>query len=201
MGSVDSSQVAALRDLLATTGWVDRTRSFARTMRRTTTTPSGLLLVGTPDEEPWHLTAHLSDEARFSGIPELDPVLVRWAVPDGAPPHLAVTLERLEAARRGETLLVVAEQAAPEGLLQRAWDARRSGATVLSLDGGDPELEGVAHESLSVVEADLVVPEVSFDTVQHLVSAAAGETATHHKRGFRDRLGALLDAVSGPSTR
>lgn len=198
---MDAGQVAALRELLSTTGWVDRTRSFARTMRRSTTTPSGLLLVGTPEEEPWHMTAHLADEARFAGIPELQPTLVRWSVPEGAPPHLSVTVQRLEAMSRGETVLVVAEEIAPEGLLQRAWDARKSGATVLSLDGGDPELEGVAHESLSVVEADLVVPQVSFDSVQHLVSAAAGETVTTGRRSFRDRLGALLDVVSGPSTR
>ena len=50
----------------------------------------------------------------------------------------------------GETVLVVAETQAPEGLLQRAWDARRTGATVLALDTGDQELESVAHESLIV---------------------------------------------------
>lgn len=198
---MDAGQVAALRELLSTSGWIERTRGFARTMRRATTTPNGLLLVGTPDEEPWHLTAHLADEARFAGIPELEPTLVRWTVPEGAPAHLAVALDRLEHTGRGETVLVVAEDAAPADLLQRAWDARRSGATLLSLDGGDPELEGISHESLSVVEADLVVPQVSFDSVQHLVSAAAGETATATKRSFRDRLGALLDAVSGPNVR
>ena len=74
-------------------------------------------------------------------------------------------------------MLVVAEQEAPDGLLERAWDARRHGATVLSLDGGDEQLAGVAHESLSVAQADLVVPELSFDSVQHLVSVATGEVA------------------------
>ncbi len=137
MGPMDAEQVAALRELLSTTVWVDRTRSFAQTMRRSTTTQHGLLLVGTPTEEPWHLTAHLTDEARLSGIPELEPTLVRWSVPEGAPPHLSVTMQRLEAARRGETVLVVAEEEAPEGLLERAWDARKSGATILALDGGD----------------------------------------------------------------
>ncbi len=205
-GAMDPQQVAALRELLSTTSWLNRTRSFAQTIRRSTTTPSGLLLVGTPDEEPWHLTAHLSDEARLSGIPELAPTLVRWQVPDGAPAHLSVTLQRLEAATRGETLLVVAEESAPEALLERAWDARKLGATVLSLDGGDTELQGVAHESLTVVTNDLAVPGVSFDTVQHLVSAAAGETGPDGspaggRRGFRDRLGHLLDVVSGPSGR
>ena len=93
--------------------------------------------------------------------------------------------------------MVVAEDAAPEALLQRAWDARKSGATILSLDGGDEELHGVAHEALSVVANDLVT--VSFDTVQHLVSAAAGEAPTAAgRRGFRDRLGRMLDTMGGP---
>jgi hypothetical protein len=202
---MDAQQVAALRELLSTTTWVERTRSFAKTMRRTTRTPGGLLLVGTPTEEPWHLTAHLSDEARLAGIPELAPTLLRWAVPEGAPAHLSVSLQRLEAARRGETLLVVAEEAASASLLERAWDARKLGATVLALDGGDEELQGVAHESLTVGADDLTVPDVSFDTVQHLVSAAAGEVgpagSAPGRRGFRNRLGHLLDVVSGPSAR
>lgn len=171
-------------------------------MRTSTTEPDGLLLVGTPDDEPWHLTAHLSDEARLAQLPQLNPTLVRWQTEPGAPAHLSVTLQRLEIATRGETVLVVAEHAAPEALLQRAWDARKAGATILSLDSGDEELQGVAHEALSVVQNDLVT--VSFDSVQHLVSAAAGEAGAggqlHGRRGFRDRLGRILDTMSGPRT-
>ena len=100
---MDAARVAALRELLASTGWVERTHTFARTMRRSTRTPGGLLLVGTPDEEPWHLAAHLDDESRWTGVVEIRPTLVRWSVPEGAPPHLAVTLSgssRRPAARR-----------------------------------------------------------------------------------------------------
>jgi hypothetical protein len=196
---MDTTRVALLRELLGSTGWVDRTRSFARVLRTSTTTPGGLLLVGTPDEEPWHLAAHLDDESRYSGIAELSPTLVRWQAPVDAPPHLAFTLERLEAARRGETVFVVAEDAAPERLLERVSDARKKGATVLSLDGGDAELESLAHESLTVVQTDLVIPELSFDTIQHLVSVAAGETGRTGRKGFRDRLARALDVVSGPA--
>ena len=196
---MDAARVAALRELLGSTGWVDRTRSFATVMRRSTTTPGGLLLVGTPDAEPWHLAAHLDDESRFSGIAELSPTLVRWNAPPDAPPHLSVTLERLEAARRGETVFVVAEEAAPERLLDRVSDARKHGATVLSLDGGDKELEGLAHESLTVVQNDLLLPELSFDTVQHLVSVAAGEGERSGRKGFRDRLARAIEVVSGPA--
>ena len=95
---VDSERVHALRDLLGSSGWVERTRAFASTLRRSSSTPGGLLLVGTPTDEPWHLAAHLDDESRLSGVPELSPTLVRWAPPPQAPPHLSVTLARLEAA-------------------------------------------------------------------------------------------------------
>jgi hypothetical protein len=116
-----------------------------------------------------------------------------------------VTLERLEAARRGETVFVVSEESAPEMLLERAWDARKLGATVLSLDAGDDELHGVAHESLVVPSASssvLEVPElevVSFDSVQHLVSVAAGEAAqSPSTTSVRERMAKLLEHIAGP---
>ncbi len=99
--------MTTLRALLAPTGWLERTRAFAQGLRKATRSQGGLLLVGTPEEEPWHLTAHLDEESRLSGIPELMPTLVRWRVPKGAPSHLRVGIERLEAAQRGETLFVV----------------------------------------------------------------------------------------------
>jgi hypothetical protein len=206
MGCMDADQVAALRTLLEDTEWVDRTRDFARTLRTSTPEPGGLLLVGTPEQEPWHLAAHLDDEARWSDIPQISPVLVRWQVPAGAPAHLAVSLDRLEAARRGETVFVVAPDAAPEALLERVSDARRIGATVLAIDGGDPELEGLAHDAIVVPNTGLILPdrsgaEISIDTVQHLVSAAAGEPADLRANGFRDRLRRFLDSVSGTPAR
>ena len=147
---MDADQVATLRALLAPTAWLDRTRAFARGLRQATRAPGGLLLVGTPAEEPWHLTAHLDEESRLSGIPEMMPTLVRWQVPDGAPPHLRVGLERLGAARRGETVFVVTPSTAPVPLLERVSDARKVGATIFALDQGDPELEGLAHEAMSI---------------------------------------------------
>ena len=187
--------MAALRALLAPTGWPERARTFARALRVSTARRGGLLLVGTPAGEPWHLAAHLDDEARLSGVPELTPTLVRWQVPAGAPPHLRAGLERLEAARRGETLFVVTPETAPVPLLERVDDARRVGATILALNQGDPELDGLAHETLTVAP-DAAAP-VSFTVAQHLVSAAAGERATP-RRGVRRRLAHLLEVVSGP---
>ncbi|GAB3668174.1 hypothetical protein GCM10027589_34470 [Actinocorallia lasiicapitis] len=188
---MDSGQVAILRELLSSTDWLTDTRRFARTLRRSAR--EDLLLFGTPDEEPWHLAAHLDEEARF--VPQLRPTLVRWDPPPGAPAHLSIALGRLAGARRGEALLVVADGLAPEPLLDRVDDARRSGAVILALEGGDKDLSGLAHEALTVKPGGIV----SFEQAQHLVSAAAGEPA-EAKPGLRDRLARLLDTITGPQT-
>ncbi|WP_436757126.1 hypothetical protein [Streptosporangium sp. V21-05] len=188
---MDAGSVTLLREILASTGWVERTRELGLALRATRS-PGGLLLVGTPQEEPWHLTAHLGDEARLSGMPQLTPTLVRWAPAPEAPAHLRVGLERIERARRGETLFVVAEERAPEALLERVSDARRTGTTILALDGGDPDLKGLAHDALTVPER----APFSFDGAQHLVSMAAGEAG--RRPGLRDRLAGLLERISGP---
>lgn len=220
---MDAERTRVLRELLAGSDWARRTRDFATVLRGSGHAAGGLLLVGTPTAEPWHLTAHLADESRLAGIPELAPTLVRHVVPPDAPAHLAVNLARLEAARRGETVFVVAPDASGEGLLERVHDARRSGATVLALDAGDRELRSLAHEALTVGPAHpaagsaswrpeagvlrpdgLVVPHdaaLAFEAAQHLVSLAAGETPAGAAggRGFRDRLARIIDAVSGPA--
>ncbi|MEU8360715.1 hypothetical protein AB0C27_32360 [Nonomuraea sp. NPDC048882] len=188
---MDSGSVALLRELLSETGWLDRARELGVALRATRS-PGGLLVVGTPDEEPWHVTAHLADEARLSGLPQLAPTLVRWSPPVDAPPHLRVGLDRLEQATRGETLFVLSERQAPVPLLERVDDARRVGATVLAIEGGDPELTGLAHDAITVPRDG----PVTFDGAQHLVSAAAGEL--ERRPGLRARLASLLDKVSGP---
>src|SRR5262249_33145528 len=194
--AVDADQVTALRILLGPSGWLEQTRSFARALRGRRPRAAGeLLLVGTPDEEPWHLAAHLDQESLLSGIPGLAPTLVRWSPPPGAPAHLSVGLDRLEAARRGEALFVVSSVAAPAPLLERVHDARRIGATILALDAGDPELDEMAHEDPAV--APRLAP-VSLAAARHRGSAAAGEPLPG-RTGLRGRLARLLDAVSGPS--
>ncbi len=55
----------------------------------------------------------------------------------------------------------------------------------------------MAHESLAVPEG----LELDLDTVQHLVSAAAGENSVPvgaGRRGFRDRLARLADVLTAP---
>ncbi|MER7791348.1 hypothetical protein [Streptomyces sp. NPDC097640] len=196
---MDAVRVALLRDVLAGTEWLRATRRFAGSLRASVGPHGGgLLLVGSEEYEPWHLAAHLDDEAAWSGLPELSPTLVRHRVPDGAvPAHLAVGLGRLERARRGETLLVVAPDDPGAGLLERVDDARRSGATVLALDGGHAELHALAHDALAApADAGL-----DLDTLQHLVSAAAGENglpAPPGRNRFRDRLARLADRLTAP---
>ncbi|WLQ43417.1 hypothetical protein P8A22_27965 [Streptomyces laculatispora] len=195
---MDAVRVALLREVLAGTEWPAAARRFAGTLRSSVVPHGGgLLLVGTEVYEPWHLAAHLVDESTWSGLPELTPTLVRHRVEPGDPAHLAVGLGRIEAAGRGETLLVVVPESPGEGLLERVHDARRAGATVLSLDNGDPEVRGLAHEALSVAGGD----DVDLDTVQHLVSAAAGENSApvrRDRRRLRDRLSRLADQLTAP---
>ncbi|MGV9253739.1 hypothetical protein [Streptomyces sp. NPDC003697] len=195
---MDAVRVALLREVLAGTEWLGATRRFAGALRGSVVSHGGgLLLVGTPHYEPWHLAAHLVDEAAWSGTPELAPTLVRHAARPSDPAHLAVGLGRLQAARQGETLLVVAPDTAGEALLERVHDARRAGATVLALGSGEADLTALAHESLAVPDGS----ELDLDTVQHLVSAAAGENAVPSPRGrrrLRDRLSRLADSLTAP---
>ncbi|MCC3767562.1 hypothetical protein [Streptomyces sp. UNOC14_S4] len=204
---MDAVRVALLREVLAGTEWLQSTRRFAGTLRSSVTRHhGGLLLVGTAEYEPWHLAAHLDDEAAWSGLPELSPTLVRHRVPPGVPAHLSVGLGRLEATRRGETLLVITPQAPGEGLLERVHDVRRGGATVLALDGTSDgegsELCALAHDRLAVPPTvpSSTSTELDLDTVQHLVSAAAGENSPPVPRGrrFRDRLARLADQLTAP---
>ncbi len=218
MESMNADQVAMLRALLAPTGWLDRTSSFARDLRRSARTPEGLLVFGPEADEPWHMTAHLDDESRLAGLPELAPTLVRWKPEQGAPAHLSVGLDRLRAATRSETLLVVSGQLAPAELLERVNDVRRAGATIFALDQDDPELERLAHESLPVRPG---AAPMSFEAAQHLVTSAVADDGdcvglrraaqmtagqpgkpvmtppAGGTRSLRTRLARLLDTVSG----
>ncbi|MFJ6214866.1 hypothetical protein ACIQGZ_16260 [Streptomyces sp. NPDC092296] len=213
---MDAIRVSALREVLTGTGWLESTREFAWALRSAAARgpagpgpAGGLLLVGTEGEEPWHMAAHLDDEAAWSGLPQLSPTLVRWRVPPGAPAHLAVDLRRLERAGRGETVLVVAPGPAGAPLLERVQDARRTGATVLALESGDAELRGLAHQALTVPAAweppggaagdPAALTPAPFEVVQHLVSAAAGEELPRRRRrGALERMALLAERLTAP---
>ncbi len=104
---MNTAQVDALRALLASTGWLDRTRRFAVALRRRSRTPQGLLVVGTPADEPWHMTAHIADESELAGVPGADADARQVGAAARGAAASAVGLERLERAGRSETLLVV----------------------------------------------------------------------------------------------
>lgn len=155
---MEQDRVWALRDALRHTDWWARASTLGEAVRRTPG-PGHLLLVGTPTVEPWHLAAHLDDEARLSGLDQLAPQLVRWNPPPQAPRHLAIGLSRLESVGRGETVFVVSPDVAPDPLLERVDDARRIGATIVALDGADGPLADLAHERMTVNAGGLAVPE------------------------------------------
>ena len=262
---MDVERVHALRDALRHTEWWARASTVGEALRATSG-PGHLLLVGTPRVEPWHLAAHLDDEARLSDLPQIAPALVRWQPPAAAPPHLSIGLSRLERVARGETVFVVSPDAAPDPLLERVDDARRTGATIVALDADDGPLADLAHERMTVSPSGLSLPDslqqvlapasgglrdldpfgarrlgveglgaealraqgldadavkaggrrpdegldvpaevaaglalpASFELAQHFVSAAAGAPVELGHRGWRSRLGSLLDAISGP---
>ena len=89
---------------------------------------------------------------------------------------------------------MVAEEAAPEGLLERVDDARRVGATILAMDGDDRELRGLAHESLTVPAERLA----GLLRRRPAPRERRGRRADAPRRGLRDRLADLLDTITGP---
>ncbi|WP_328957065.1 hypothetical protein [Kitasatospora purpeofusca] len=203
---MDAVRVSALRDRLAGTGWLEAVGGFAGELRHAVTRRGAgeLLLVGTTGYEPWHLAAHLEDEAAWSDVPRLAPTLLRHRVPAAAPAHLAHGLGRLTGAGRGATVLVVAPTAAGDPLLERVHDARRHGATVLALEGAAPaspggsagpgDLAGLAHGRLAVGTGE----DEPFDLAQHLVSAAAGQPPG--QRSALGRLAALAGRITAGPT-
>lgn len=179
---MDLGRLAALAAELRRYTWWDDARRLGDSVRASSVRTDDLLVVGTPDEEPWHLVAHLADAARFGSATRPTPTLVRWRVPVHAPAHLSVGIDRLADVRRS-TLLVVAPDSAPAGLLQRVSDARSRGATVLSLgadDGGAgaAELAGLAHDAVLLPGPDAV----ELDLAGHVVGASVGEIAVPRQR-------------------
>jgi hypothetical protein len=158
---MDAARVNEIQHALSHTTWWRAAARLGEMIRRTPG-PGHLLLVGTPRVEPWHLAAHLDDEARLTGLTQLSPQLVRWRTPTSAPAHLSFGLGRLEQARRDETVFVVAPHQVGAPLLERVNDARRAGATILSLDDGDSELGELVHERMTLGPNGLYLPDDLF---------------------------------------
>ena len=197
---MDRSQAQLLREVLEGTGVLEETDEFAAALRRSTRLPNGLLVAGPAHDEPWHLTAHLDDEARYSGDTRLRPTLLRWNVGPDDPAHLAHGMDRLVGARRGESVLVVAETQAGVDLaplLERVDDARHRGAAVFALQDDESELTDVASQAITLNRYPSGL--LTFDNSQHLLSLAVGRAEIADGRpGLRARLGRLLDAWTAP---
>lgn len=192
-GGVDLTKASLMRELLTGTELGSRTTEFAHSLRRFTTRTGGLMLFGPADDEPWHLTAHLDDELHRAGVEDIRPALVRWSPPPGAPPHLAIGLDRLRDAGRGESLLVVAETTPADILLERVDDVRRRGTTIFSIDNGNKDLASLSHESLV---PELLVPD-GFGWASHQVEVDHDEP-DHGRHAVPDEtMTVLRDAVAG----
>jgi hypothetical protein len=196
MSGLDLSRLVRTLDQGGLTAAVAR---LAATLRRGAEHQDDLFLVGTPTDEPWHLAAHLDDSARFAGLDHLRPTLVRHEPRPNAPTHLAHGLASLAQANRHHAILVIAPTAPGEALLTRLDDARRAGACILAIDGGDPDLRDLANDALVITEPLLVgappsgpmaapglaAPRLAapnglgalhlFDASQHAVAAIAGQ--------------------------
>ena len=59
---MDRERVVALARSRSTAGLVEGARRLGAVLRRPAAERGGLLVVGTPEHEPWHLTAHLDRE-------------------------------------------------------------------------------------------------------------------------------------------
>ncbi len=164
---MDQDDAWGLRDALDDLNLGAATSSFAGSLGSGAQGPGSLLVVGTPESEPWHLVAHLAEGAHRLERPELVPTWVRSELPSTAlRPHLSVTVERLAEVRSHQTVPVVTPRDAPERLLDRVEQTRRRGARVVALHkGGAPLLEGPSHE---VLEVPSRAPVAAFDLVQHV---------------------------------
>jgi hypothetical protein len=179
---MESSHIQRFRRLLRELRLDDASVEFAEALGSEESARSdSLLVVGTPECEPWHFVAHLADEARASGRLDLVPTWIRWAPPRSAPGHLSISVNRLAEVRRGDTILVIAPNNASEQLLDRVSDAKDQGGRVLSLHRDDRDLAGLAHEALLV---PATAPPETFDVVQHLVAnTASGRSSRRARRG------------------
>jgi len=146
------------------------TLHFAKALGGRRYTTDRLLVIGTPEFEPWHFVAHLAEEAKRGHRADLIPTLVRWEVPPGSPAHLAVSVGEVSQLTRNQTLLIVSSCSHSTELLERVTDAKKRGARIMAVHRDDEDLVGLSHEMLSV---DPLRDDHDFDLTQHLVTDIA----------------------------
>jgi hypothetical protein len=164
---MDHGQADRLRQLLDDLDLEAQTQDFSSALVSGTHAPGSLLVVGPPDDEPWHFVAHVAERARLLRRPELEPTWVRWQAPARSKPHLATTIDRLAESDRSHTVVVVAPSLAPEALLERLADTRKRGTRLMAIHRSEDPCSELVHESVVVPRG---APPVTFDVVQHAVS-------------------------------
>jgi hypothetical protein len=175
--------------LRTSASWLSKAWDLGQALRPQVRGNHQLFIIGTTTFDPWHVAAHLDDEARFSGLSELRPTLLRWNPPAGAPTHLSHSFEELRHSSAGPTVLVVAPDALDEGELERLADARRRGASLLAVSAAEGDLAELAHESVTlsaqaVAESQIASP---FEVATHLLAVSAGTSDLPRQRGILRR--------------
>ena len=184
-----AERVHALRDAAGIQRMGRAHPGLRRRAARVEQQPGGLLLVGTPTRSrgTWRHTSTTSH-----GSPALPGLVADPGAVGATAAGTAASVGDAGAARGsepGETVFVVAPDAAPETLLERVADARRIGATMLSIDDGDDELGSFAHDRLVVPTTRRCTRRRAVDArrrststlVPHLVSVAAGENVSRYR--------------------
>lgn len=171
-------------------GWLSRAWDLGQLLRPAAAHTERLLIVGSETFEPWHVTAHLDDQARLLGAPTLRPTLLRRSPPPGAPAHLRHSIEDLRASGRRHTVLVVAPDELGAEALSRLSDARRRGALLLGVTGAASELATLTDDVVMVTTPAaasfrLEEAETDFAVATHLVAVSAGESTSGRRSFFR----------------
>lgn len=170
---VSGLDIRRLASYPAGSGWLATARRFGQALRGERHDPGSLFVVGAAGAEPWHLTAHLQDAARWAQLPGLSATLIRHSVPTDAPSHLRAGVDVLDAAGPRTTVLVEATCALDDRLRERLAGASRRGAGLYVLHAGDEELATMARADL--VQPPIGVLGASTETLSHLVPRFAAE--------------------------
>jgi hypothetical protein len=172
---VDLTQAENLGGRLRRTSWFGDVRGLAQSVLASRQAQGRLLVAGHPDDEPWHLSAHLDLLARYRDLPELAPTLT--------------TGEDLAGVTRHDTVLFVSELAAPSSVLERLWDARKGGAAILGLSTVDEELAKISDDVVCLGAAPLDTGGsllfADFELATHMFGVAAASPV--RRRWFASR--------------
>jgi hypothetical protein len=165
-------------------GWLSRAWDLGQMLRPAAARSDRLLVLGSKTFEPWHVTAHLDDQARLLGAPELRPTLLRRCPPADVPAHLRHSMDDLRDTGRRHTVLVVTPDELDAEALSRLSDARRRGALLLGVTGDEGELAALTDHLVSVTAPAATtagLEEPAFAVATHLVAVSAGDHGSRRR--------------------